>query len=203
MPDKAGYAETGRRATDLPAVEARRTMVEAGHADAAPAERRCALQARTAEEIDPSAGLSQMSAQLLRDDRTQPLCSGSGRTAVALVRRIERSFRGKAWCDHPTTPVFNFSRRGHTPENNFARPTERVAARGTGLHSRARCSGAIRKRALTGLPSARPAHWRVRTATRGRTIAKPSVATRIRAAGRAGPRAASGLGRICEGPQKV
>jgi hypothetical protein len=41
-------------------------MEEIRHADAAPAERRRAPQARTAEEIDPSARLSQMSAQLLR-----------------------------------------------------------------------------------------------------------------------------------------
>jgi len=41
-------------------------MEEVRHADAVPAERCGAAQARTAEEIDPSARLSQMSAQLLR-----------------------------------------------------------------------------------------------------------------------------------------
>jgi hypothetical protein len=77
-------------------------------------------------------------------------------------------------------------------------PSEGVAASCTGLHSRARCSGAVRKCALTRLVHARPACRRFRTATRGRAIAEPGVAARVGAAGCAGPRAAGGLGWICD-----
>ena len=55
MPDKTGYAKTGRWAADLQAVDAWRTVKEAGHGDAVRAERRGAPQVRTAKEIDPSA----------------------------------------------------------------------------------------------------------------------------------------------------
>jgi hypothetical protein len=75
-------------------------MVEAGHADAAPAERRRAVQARTAEEIDASARLSQMSAQLLRNDRIEPPRSADGCRVVLLPRGVERGLRSKAWCGH-------------------------------------------------------------------------------------------------------
>jgi hypothetical protein len=75
-------------------------MKEARHADAAPAERRRAPQARTAKEIDISARLSQMPAQLLRYYRGRAPRARDGCRAVVLARRVERSVPGKAWCGH-------------------------------------------------------------------------------------------------------
>jgi hypothetical protein len=115
VPDEAGCAKTGRWTADLPPVDACRTMVEVRHADAEPAERRCAPQARTAKEIDPSAGLSQMSAQLLRHDRIKPLRSAGDCRAVVLIRRVEGGLGGEVWCGHLTTPEFDFFRRDRAP----------------------------------------------------------------------------------------
>jgi hypothetical protein len=94
--DKTGYPKTGRWTADLPAVDAGQTMEEIGYADAEPAEWRRTPQARTAEEIDPSARLPQMSAQLLRKGRTEPPRSADDCGAVVLARCVERSVRGKA-----------------------------------------------------------------------------------------------------------
>ena len=99
-------------------------MEEVRHADAAPAERGRAPQAPTAKEIDSSARLSQMSAQLLCKDRIEPLRSAIGCKAVVLARRVERSCRGKAWYGHMATPVFNFSGEVIPRENNFVSKTE-------------------------------------------------------------------------------
>jgi len=106
VPDKAGRAETGGWTADLPAVDTWRAMVEVRHADADPAERRRAVQARTAKEIDASARLSEMSAELLCKDRIGPSRSADGCRAVVLARGVERSLRGQAWYGHPTTPDF-------------------------------------------------------------------------------------------------
>jgi len=106
VPDKAGRAETGGWTADLPAVDTWRAMVEVRHADADPAERRRAVQARTAKEIDASARLSEMSAELLRKNSIRPPRASDGCRAVVLACGIERSLRGKAWCGHPTTPDF-------------------------------------------------------------------------------------------------
>ena len=106
MPDKARCAKTGGWTAELPAVDAWRTMVDARHADAPPAERRRAVQARTAKEIDASARLSEMSAELLCKDRIGPSRSADGCRAVVLARGVERSLRGQAWYGHPTTPDF-------------------------------------------------------------------------------------------------
>jgi hypothetical protein len=91
VPDKAGCAKTGGRAADLPALDAQRTMEDVRYADAAPAERRRAPQARTTEEVNPSARLSQMPAQLLRKDRIEPPSDAERCRAVVLARRVERS----------------------------------------------------------------------------------------------------------------
>ena len=104
MPDKAGCAKTGGRAADLPAVDAWRAVVEVRHADSVPAQRRRAPQARTAEEIDAAARLSQMSAQLLRNDRIEPPDGAEGCRAVLMARGVERSLRSKAWCGHWAPP---------------------------------------------------------------------------------------------------
>jgi hypothetical protein len=64
-------------------------MVDARHADAVPAERRRAPQARTAEEIDASARLSQMPAQLLRNDRIELPRGANGGKAVTLAGSVE------------------------------------------------------------------------------------------------------------------
>jgi hypothetical protein len=104
VPDKTGCAKTRRWTAELPAVDARRTMVGPRHADAAPAERCRAVQARTAEEIDAPGRLSQMPAQLLRKNSIDPPGGAEGRSAVVLACGIERSLRGKAWYRHPTTP---------------------------------------------------------------------------------------------------
>ena len=176
-------------------MDAWRAMEEIRHADAAPAERRRAPQARTAKEIDSSARLSQMSAQLLREDRVEPLGASDGCRAVVLARGIERSSRREAWCTHiMNLPLQLPGVRPRLP--SLARPSERVAASGAGLRSRAGRSGTIRKGALAGLPSARSTGWRFRAATRGRAFASESAATGVRAAGRAGTRAAGGFGWI-------
>src|SRR6516164_9535755 len=99
-PDKTGYAKAGRRAADLPAVDAWRTMEEVWHADAVPAERRRAPQTRTAKEINSSARLSQMSAQLLSKYRTEPPRSAHSCSAVVLARGVERRLCGKSWYGH-------------------------------------------------------------------------------------------------------
>ena len=106
MPDKAGCAETGGWTAELPAVDAWRTMVDARHADAVPAERRRAAQAPIAKEIDASARLSKMSAELLRKDRIGPSRSADG--AVVLARGVDHSLRGKAWCGHWAPPDLYF-----------------------------------------------------------------------------------------------
>jgi hypothetical protein len=99
-------------------------MEEVRHADAVAAERRRAPQARTAKEIDSSARLSEMSAQLLRNDRIEPPCGVEGCRAVVLVCLVERSLRGKAWCGHPNTPEFDFPGKIMTLESNFVRKAQ-------------------------------------------------------------------------------
>jgi hypothetical protein len=170
-------------------------MEEVRHADATLAESRRAPQARTTKEIDSSARLSQMSAQLLCKNRIGPPRSADGSRAVVLARRIERICSGKAWCGHTTTPDSTFPGEAMLREGIWlARPGECVAASCAGLRTRAGRPRTIREGALTGLPHAWPAHRRFRTATLGWTIAKGrEVATRVRTAGRAGPRTAGGL----------
>ena len=63
-----------------------------------------APQPRTAKEIDSSARLPQMSAQLLCKDRVKHPGSALGRRAVALARRVERGFCGKSWDTHVRSP---------------------------------------------------------------------------------------------------
>jgi len=64
-------------------------MEEIRHADAVSAERRRAPQAGTAKEIDSTARLSHMSAQLLRQDRIEPFRSADTCRVVVLARRVE------------------------------------------------------------------------------------------------------------------
>jgi hypothetical protein len=64
-------------------------MEEVRHADAAPAERRRAPQARTAKEIDSSARLSKMPAQLLREDSIHLTRRANYGKAVMLARSVE------------------------------------------------------------------------------------------------------------------
>jgi hypothetical protein len=94
-------------------------MEDVVYADAMPAERRRAPQARTAKEIDSSARLSQMSAQLLRKDSIEPPGSADGRGAVVLARCAERNLSGKAWDGHPTTPEFDYPGQVMPQENKF------------------------------------------------------------------------------------
>ena len=86
----------------MPAVDAPRTMEDVRHADAVSTERRGAMQSRTTEEVDASARLSQMPAQLLRKDRIEPPGGAEGRSAVVLARGVKCSLGGKAWCGHFT-----------------------------------------------------------------------------------------------------
>jgi hypothetical protein len=92
-------------------------MEKVRHADADPAKRRRAPQARTAEEIDSSAGLSQMSAQL-RKNGIEPPSNTDHRSTIVLARRVKRRLCGKAWYGHPTAPTFDFSERGRAPNKS-------------------------------------------------------------------------------------
>ena len=91
-------------------MDAWRTTVDPRHADSVRAERRRAVQARTAEEIDASARLSQMPAQLLRENGIRLSCASYGCRAVVLARGVERCFSSEARCAHLTLP-FRFSIR--------------------------------------------------------------------------------------------
>jgi hypothetical protein len=70
-PNIAGRTKTGGRATVLPALEAWRTMEQVPHADTVPTQPRRTPQPATAKEIYPSARLSHMPAQLLRNNRIE------------------------------------------------------------------------------------------------------------------------------------